>query len=312
MTADATSTRGSAHSPDAAERRASPATATMAGWRSPSSRGARRRRPGRAAVTERLACPPPLLLIVVGVAASYVPGVPTIHLESEVVLLGLLPPLLYAAAIQTSLVDFNANRRADPAAVGGAGRASPPLAVGGGRARGCCPGSAGPPPSPSARWSRRRTRSPRPRSARRIGLPRRVVTILEGESLLNDATALVALRTAIAALSGGGRRAPRSASTSSSPPAAAWPIGVGVFVLVALAAQADHRPAAGHRDLVPHAVRGVRRGRGDRTPPASSRSSSPACCSATRRRSSRPRSRGSPSGSPGAPSRSSWRTPSSC
>ena len=62
------------------------------------------------AVSDRLRVPAPLLLVVVGAAASYVPGVPTIHLESEVVLLGLLPPLLYAAAIQTSLVDFNANR----------------------------------------------------------------------------------------------------------------------------------------------------------------------------------------------------------
>src|SRR5918997_4411530 len=62
------------------------------------------------AVSERLSVPAPLLLIVVGAAASYVPGVPTIYLESEVVLLGLLPPLLYTAAIQTSLVDFNANR----------------------------------------------------------------------------------------------------------------------------------------------------------------------------------------------------------
>ena len=71
------------------------------------------------AVSDRLHVPAPLLLIVVGAAASYVPGVPTIHLESEVVLLGLLPPLLYAAAIQTSLVDFNANRGLDPPALGG-------------------------------------------------------------------------------------------------------------------------------------------------------------------------------------------------
>ena len=62
------------------------------------------------AISERLRVPAPLLLIAVGAAVAYVPGVPTIHLESEVVLLGLLPPLLYAAAIQTSLVDFNANR----------------------------------------------------------------------------------------------------------------------------------------------------------------------------------------------------------
>ncbi len=64
------------------------------------------------ALADRLDFPAPLLLIAVGVAGSYLPGVPEIHLEAEVVLLGLLPPLLYAAAIQTSLVDFNANRRA--------------------------------------------------------------------------------------------------------------------------------------------------------------------------------------------------------
>ena len=50
------------------------------------------------------------MLIAVGVI-SYLPVMPEVHLEPEVVLLGLLPPLLYAAAIQTSLVDFNANRR---------------------------------------------------------------------------------------------------------------------------------------------------------------------------------------------------------
>ena len=64
------------------------------------------------ALASRIDFPAPLLLIAVGVAASYLPAVPEIHLEPEVVLLGLLPPLLYAAAIQTSLVDFNANRRA--------------------------------------------------------------------------------------------------------------------------------------------------------------------------------------------------------
>ena len=64
------------------------------------------------ALADRIDFPAPLLLIAVGVAASYLPGVPEIHLEPDVVLFGLLPPLLYAAAIQTSLVDFNANRRA--------------------------------------------------------------------------------------------------------------------------------------------------------------------------------------------------------
>lgn len=153
------------------------------------------------AVSDRLRVPAPLLLILVGAAASYVPGVPTIHLESEVVLLGLLPPLLYAAAIQTSLVDFNANR-------GTILRLSVLLVVvtalavaavvewlvpGIGWAAAIAIGAVVAPPDAVAATA----------VARRIGLPRRVVTILEGESLLNDATALVTLRTAVAALSGG-------------------------------------------------------------------------------------------------------------
>ena len=63
------------------------------------------------ALSERLNLPAPLLLIVAGAAASFMPMVPDIHLEPEIVLLGLLPPLLYTAAIQTSLVDFTANRK---------------------------------------------------------------------------------------------------------------------------------------------------------------------------------------------------------
>ncbi|MCF6378531.1 Na+/H+ antiporter [Nocardioides KLBMP 9356] len=152
------------------------------------------------AVSDRLRVPAPLLLVVVGAVASYLPGVPTIRLESEVVLLGLLPPLLYAAAIQTSLVDFNANR-------GTILRLSVLLVVvttfavaavvhwllpDVGWAAAIAIGAVVAPPDAVAATA----------VARRIGLPRRVVTILEGESLLNDATALVALRTAIAFLAG--------------------------------------------------------------------------------------------------------------
>ena len=53
----------------------------------------------------------PLTLIVVGIIGSYLPFIPDLELRPEVVLFGLLPPLLYAAALQTSLVDFNNNRR---------------------------------------------------------------------------------------------------------------------------------------------------------------------------------------------------------
>src|SRR5207342_1792894 len=123
------------------------------------------------------------------------------HLTADVVLLGLLPPLLYAAAIQTSLVDFNANRRAIlllsvglvvfttlglPVLVHVVIQEThwPPRFM---------IGAVVAPPDAVAATA----------VARRIGLPRRVVTILEGESLLNDATALVALRTAIALIAVG-------------------------------------------------------------------------------------------------------------
>ena len=142
------------------------------------------------------ALPAPIALLVVGLVASVLPFVPAVTLEPDVVLLGLLPPLLYAAAIGTSLVDIKANRLPILGlsvglvlftAFGVAVVAhallpiSFPVAV--------ALGAIVAPPDAVAATA----------VARGIGLPRRITTILEGESLLNDATALVTLRTAIAA-----------------------------------------------------------------------------------------------------------------
>ncbi len=145
----------------------------------------------------RVDVPAPFVLIVAGAVASYLPGMPEIRLEPEVVLLGLLPPLLYAAAIQTSLVEFNANRRPILLlSVGlvvfttvGIGVLVHLTLPGVGWPAAFAIGAVVAPPDAVAAIA----------IGRRIGLPRRVVTILEGESLLNDATALVSLRTAIAA-----------------------------------------------------------------------------------------------------------------
>jgi Na+/H+ antiporter len=153
------------------------------------------------ALAERVDFPAPLGLIVLGVGASYLPFVPTVHLTSDVVLLGLLPPLLYAAAIQTSLVDFNANRRSILLlSVGlvvfttlGVALLVHAMLPGIDWWASVAIGAVVAPPDAVAATS----------IGRRIGLPRRIVTILEGESLFNDATALVALRTAIAAGAGG-------------------------------------------------------------------------------------------------------------
>ena len=149
------------------------------------------------AVAERFRLPPPVFLVAAGVAAAYLPWVPEVRLSPEVVLVGLLPPLLYSTALRTSLVDFTANRRSilllsiglvvftafGVAAVVRLVLPSVPwwtaFAI----------GAVVAPPDAVAATA----------VARRIGLPRRLVTVLEGESLLNDATALVALRTSIGA-----------------------------------------------------------------------------------------------------------------
>jgi len=65
-----------------------------------------------AGMAERLNLSPPLVLVIVGVIVSFIPGVPRVEVNPDLVLFGLLPPLLYSAAIRTSLVDFRANRNA--------------------------------------------------------------------------------------------------------------------------------------------------------------------------------------------------------
>jgi CPA1 family monovalent cation:H+ antiporter len=141
----------------------------------------------------------PVVLVVVGVAGSYLP-LPNIELNAEIVLVGLLPPLLYNAALDTSLIHFSAQRWAILSlSVGLVVFTTVGVAV---LAHAILPdlpwsaafaiGAVVAPPDAVAATA----------VAKRIGLPRPIVTLLEGESLLNDATALVALRTAILAGSG--------------------------------------------------------------------------------------------------------------
>ena len=147
-------------------------------------------------LADRFDLPPPLVLIVIGILGSYLPFVPEVALSPEVVLLGILPPLLYAAAIQTSLVDFRNNRGVILSlsvglvlftALGVALFLQWVLGLEFGVAFAI--GAVVAPPDAVAATA----------VGRRIGLPRRLVSILEGESLVNDATALVSLRTALAA-----------------------------------------------------------------------------------------------------------------
>ncbi len=152
-----------------------------------------------AGAARRLGVSPPLVLVGVGVVGAYLPFVPDVRLDPELVLVGVLPPLLYAAAIRTSLVDFRANRSSIALLSVGATLFTTafvalvalwvvpaPFSA----AAAFALGAVVAPPDAVAATA----------IARRIGLPRRVVSILQGESLVNDATALVALNTARAAL----------------------------------------------------------------------------------------------------------------
>src|SRR6476660_4275830 len=142
----------------------------------------------------------PLLLVLAGIAGSFLPFIPPIELNPELVLVGLLPPLVYAAAFRTSLFDFRSNTRA-------IGLLSVGYVIFGTitvglvvwwlfpeipLAAAIALGAVVAPPDAVAATA----------IARKVRMPRRIVTILEGESLVNDATALICLRAAIAAISG--------------------------------------------------------------------------------------------------------------
>jgi Na+/H+ antiporter len=154
---------------------------------------------GITALARRYGFSAPVLLLIAGFVASYLPFIDNVRLTPELVLIGLLPPLLYAAALRTSLIDFRRNKR--PIGLlsvglvvftmtGVAVVAQWLLPIG--WAAAFALGAVVAPPDAVAATA----------IARKVGMPRRAVTILEGESLVNDATALVALRTAIAALAG--------------------------------------------------------------------------------------------------------------
>jgi monovalent cation/hydrogen antiporter len=142
--------------------------------------------------------PYPILLVIGGLALSLVPGLPDFDLPPELVLIGFLPPLLYSAAFFTSLRDLRANFRSiSLLSIGLVGATTLVVGVVAHWAIEGMPWSAAfvlgavvSPTDPIAATS----------IARRLGVPRRLVTIIEGESLVNDATALVFYRVAVAAV----------------------------------------------------------------------------------------------------------------
>ncbi|MEV8392118.1 MULTISPECIES: Na+/H+ antiporter [unclassified Streptomyces] len=159
----------------------------------------------------------PLLLVAVGLGASYVPGVPDYTLNPHIVLPLVLPPLLYTAAVDSSYLDLRANIR--PVALLSVGYVLFATVAVGWLVFLLVPdlpltaalvlGAVIAPPDAVAATA----------IARKLGLPNRITTILQGESLVNDATAITAFKVALAAAVGAG---------------ASWAGGIGEFALASL------------------------------------------------------------------------------
>src|SRR5207245_8905728 len=146
----------------------------------------------------RLLTPYPSFLVLGGLLIGLVPNIPIVRLDPALVFLVFLPPVLYSAAYLTSLRDFRANLR--PITLLAIGLVLATTAVVAAVARFVMPGLSWPaavalgaivsPPDAVAASA----------IARRLGIPYRIVTVLEGESLINDAAALVLYRSAVAAV----------------------------------------------------------------------------------------------------------------
>ena len=151
-----------------------------------------------AVLARRLAIPPAILLVLTGVVLALVPGLPRVGFAPEFVLLLVLPPIIYSSAVAMSWREFNFNLRPITLlAVGGVGFTTIAAAAAAHWMLGLAwpvafvLGAIVSPPDAVAPLS----------IARGMGLPRRILVILEGEGLVNDATALILFRFAIAAVS---------------------------------------------------------------------------------------------------------------
>jgi Na+/H+ antiporter len=155
---------------------------------------------GTAFLARRINVAPAILLLLAGVALAFVPGMPQVELPPELVLLVVLPPLIYSASVAMSWREFKYNLR--PIILLSVGcviftafavAAVTHYLIGLPWNVGFLLGAIVAPPDVVAPLA----------IARRLGIPRRILVVLEGEGLANDATALILYRFAVAAISTG-------------------------------------------------------------------------------------------------------------
>ena len=163
-----------------------------------------------ALVAQRLKLAPSILLVIAGVALAFIPGLPTLVLAPEFVLLVILPPLIYSAGVAMSWREFRFSLRLISLLAFGcvvfttcAVAVALHYLLGWGWGVAFLLGAIIAPPDVVAPLA----------IARRLGIPRRLVVVLEGEGLANDATALILYRFAVAAVATGMFSLPKAAGT---------------------------------------------------------------------------------------------------
>jgi monovalent cation/hydrogen antiporter len=182
-------------------------------------------------VSERTGLPSAALLTIVGILYAVLPG-PNIVLKPHLVLTLVIPPLLYSAALDSSLIDIRRNLRTvislsvalvlATAVLIGVGFDL--FVAGATLAAGIALGAAVAPPDPVAALA----------VGRRVGLPSNLVTLIQGEGLLNDATALTILSVAVAAAGGKGFSFPEAVGQFVIAAAGGVLVGVAIAYFVRL------------------------------------------------------------------------------
>src|ERR1700678_1077748 len=181
-------------------------------------------------IAKRLKIPPAILLVITGVGLALIPDLPTLELAPDLVLVLVLPPIIYWDAVKMSWSEFRFNLRAITLlAIGAvvfttvAVAAATHWLLGFPWAVGFVLGAIVSPPDAVAPLA----------IAQRLQLPRRLMVVLEGEGLANDATALVLYRFAVAAVSVGSFSFVEAAGTFMAILAGeiVWGIGAGSLML---------------------------------------------------------------------------------
>ncbi|HTV34086.1 MAG TPA: Na+/H+ antiporter [Methylocella sp.] len=183
-----------------------------------------------AILADRLKIPSSILLVLAGIGLALIPGLPSLELAPDLVLLLVLPPVVYASSVAMSWLEFRATLT--PIIMQAVGCVIFTTAAVAAAAHylfdftwsvGFVLGAIVSPPDVMAPLS----------IARRMQLPRRILVVLEGEGLANDATALILYRFAIVAVSSGVFSYERAIATFSAIVIGeiVWGIGVGWLTL---------------------------------------------------------------------------------